>query len=326
MKLFLSWSGDVSHQVAKALYDWLPYVLQAIKPTMSSQDINKGERWNEKLAEDLQDAQYGIICLTHYNLNKPWINFEAGSLSKFVDQSYVYPFLFHVDKCAISGPLLQFQSTIYEKEEVLTLVCSINQTLPPQEQVEPEILRETFETWWPKLEKALADITDSERGEPDYPWLYTLEQLVRSATTYAPQSIWVITHDLNQYAPDSKKRRMVEEILKSSRELRFLIPHSDMTEAIEQNLCSVSPGLQQVSIKKIPWEEFSSQAVTDYVILKPTPNDMQPPQVFFEVPLSIEPRDYWIKVDSGAALGFAERFRKMWEREEVIKPASIPSQ
>ena len=42
MKVFLGWSGETSHNVALALSDWLPKVIQAIRPFVSSEDIAKG--------------------------------------------------------------------------------------------------------------------------------------------------------------------------------------------------------------------------------------------------------------------------------------------
>jgi hypothetical protein len=60
MKVFLSWSGEVSHKVAAELHTWLPYILQRVKPFLSSGDISKGERWSDVLANELQDASYGI--------------------------------------------------------------------------------------------------------------------------------------------------------------------------------------------------------------------------------------------------------------------------
>lgn len=41
MKIFLSWSGEASHQVALALRDWLGTVLPATAPWISSEDISE---------------------------------------------------------------------------------------------------------------------------------------------------------------------------------------------------------------------------------------------------------------------------------------------
>jgi hypothetical protein len=135
MKIFLSWSGETSHRVAGALHCWLPYILQSLRPFISSTDISKGARWGDTLAAELQDTQYGIICITPYNIRKPWMNFEAGALSKIVDRSYVSPFLFRVERSSITGPLSQFQSTLYSEEDVFNLISSINSRLEPPKQL-----------------------------------------------------------------------------------------------------------------------------------------------------------------------------------------------
>jgi len=96
MKLFLSWSGKMSRDIAVALDHWLPYVIQNVKPFVSTGDIDKGRRWSEVLASELAEIGYGIIIVTHDNLREPWINFEAGAISKAIDKSWVSPFLFGV--------------------------------------------------------------------------------------------------------------------------------------------------------------------------------------------------------------------------------------
>lgn len=44
MKVFLSWSGERSRLVATALHEWLPQVINAVEPFISS-NIDAGARW-----------------------------------------------------------------------------------------------------------------------------------------------------------------------------------------------------------------------------------------------------------------------------------------
>lgn len=89
MKVFISWSGSgsPSHQVALILREWLPSVVQAVKPFVSSEDIDKGARGLPAIEAELQDSSCGIICVTRANYERPWLNFEAGALSKQVDEA-----------------------------------------------------------------------------------------------------------------------------------------------------------------------------------------------------------------------------------------------
>jgi TIR domain len=164
MKVFISWSGSTSHKVAVALREWLPSVLQAIDPYVSSEDIDKGARWNTDISKELEDSSFGILCITPENLDAPWLNFEAGALSKSLDRARVAPFLFRVDRAAITGPLLQFQSTLLETDDVRKLVKSLNSALEGSALDEARI-DEIFDVWWPKLEEALASIEDQDEEE-----------------------------------------------------------------------------------------------------------------------------------------------------------------
>ncbi|WP_052700655.1 TIR domain-containing protein [Methylocucumis oryzae] len=118
MKVFLSWSGTKSHKVALVFRDWLPSVIQEITPYVSSEDIDKGARWSTDIAKELEDSTFGILCVTKENISAPWLTFEAGALSKTMDKSFVSPFLFDIKRSEVDGPILQFQSTIFEKEDI----------------------------------------------------------------------------------------------------------------------------------------------------------------------------------------------------------------
>jgi hypothetical protein len=164
MKVFLGWSGDTSHKVALALHNWLPRVIQTVIPYVSSEDIAKGARWIPDIAKELQASRYGIISVTRDNVNSPWINFEAGSLSKEIDQAYVSPFLFNLKPTEINGPLSQFQHTVNEKDDLKKLIFTINDK--KEHVLQKDALEEAFEMWWPKLETKLAEIEKEESNRP----------------------------------------------------------------------------------------------------------------------------------------------------------------
>lgn len=87
MKVFISWSGELSKNIAEIFRQWIPGVIQAVKPYYSPDDITKGTRWNSEIAKELDASKIGIICLTPNNLESPWIMFEAGTLAKNIDKS-----------------------------------------------------------------------------------------------------------------------------------------------------------------------------------------------------------------------------------------------
>lgn len=185
MKVFISWSGERSHALANALRDWLPNVIQAIKPWVSDADIDKGSRWSVEIAFQLENAKVGIICLTPENLEALWILFEAGALSKTIEKTYVCPYLFQVEPADIEGPLVQFQFTKANKNDTLKLIYAINQALEDAALSEDK-LDEAFEVWWPKLEQALKNISENkvkqEKPRSDREILEEILDLVREET------------------------------------------------------------------------------------------------------------------------------------------------
>ena len=159
MKVFISWSGNKSHRVALVFREWLPSVIQSVVPYVSSEDIDKGARWSTDIAKELEDSTFGILCVTKDNLNAPWLSFEAGALSKTMDKSFVSPFLFDIKRAEVNGPILQFQSTIFEKEDIKKLLSTINKACG-EEGISESMLDKAFEVWYPTLEKDLNELHD----------------------------------------------------------------------------------------------------------------------------------------------------------------------
>lgn len=88
MKVFISWSGNISLKVALVFRDWLPSVIQSIEPYVSSEDIDKGARWSTDIAKELENSTFGILCVTKENLEAPWLSFEAGITENRLNTSF----------------------------------------------------------------------------------------------------------------------------------------------------------------------------------------------------------------------------------------------
>lgn len=149
MKVFLIWSGHDSKVVASALKSWLPDVLQNVEVWMSEHDIKAGMRWGDELGKQLENSNFGIICLTSENLSSPWLLFEAGSLAKAVESSRVVPYRIDVGTRDVKFPLAQFQSVAADKKGTLKLLESINEAM--EVPMSRHKLHRLFQKWWPDL-------------------------------------------------------------------------------------------------------------------------------------------------------------------------------
>ncbi len=162
MKIFASWSGDQSRQVAEALREWLPNVLQSSKVFMSKEDIPAGDRGLNTIAESLKECDFGIIVLTATNLTAPWILFEAGALSnRFPNTTRVAPILCGLRELAtVGGPLGQFQHVRFDKDGIESLVKSLNSAAATP--LDEKRVQEAFAVWWPRLEAKYDQISPDQ--------------------------------------------------------------------------------------------------------------------------------------------------------------------
>lgn len=157
MKVFLSWSGERSKQVATLLDEWLRCVLQAIRPWISTKDIDRGALWFNEIQDQLQDTTIGIICLTQENKDRPWILFEAGALAKGLSNSRVCTLLIDLQPSDIKDPLAQLNHTLPERENMFELVRTLNNRLGTNA-LDPRILGTVFDTYWEQFEQKFIDI------------------------------------------------------------------------------------------------------------------------------------------------------------------------
>lgn len=164
MKVFLSWSGDRSKQVAALLKTWLKCVIQSIEPWMSSQDISRGELWYTAINSQIAHISTGIICLTEENKEKPWILFEAGALAKGIATNHIITFLVDLksDDLLLS-PLSAFNHTTPDKDGVFKMILTINSLLTNP--LEDSILTKVFEMFWPTFEDEFKNILQRTKRE-----------------------------------------------------------------------------------------------------------------------------------------------------------------
>ena len=150
----MSWSKPRSNQVALLLREWIPSVVQRVEPWMSSEDIDKGQRWGAELSELLASTSQGLVCVTADNVLEPWLNFEAGALARSVTVARVRPVLLDIRPADVIGPLAQFQATsLTDREDVAKLIGSLN--AGTDKPVEKALLHKAFDRAWPEFDEAV---------------------------------------------------------------------------------------------------------------------------------------------------------------------------
>jgi hypothetical protein len=120
MKVFISWSGDYSKQLAAAIHWWVPKVLSQVDVYFSDIDIEVGSRWYHSIVDNLEKSDAGLVILTPENITRQWIMFEAGAMARSVTQARVCPILFGITKSEWNlkgGPLSFFQAVEFTEQE-----------------------------------------------------------------------------------------------------------------------------------------------------------------------------------------------------------------
>jgi hypothetical protein len=151
MRVFVSWSGELSRRVAEILRNYLPLALQGLEVFMSQHDLESGSRWSLRLAQELEESSFGLLCLTPNNLQSAWLLFEAGALTKYIEGRACGILIGGLKATDVSGPLAQFQHRAFSSGEFRALLSDMNGRLTkPLEQNQVE---RVHSTWWPDIER-----------------------------------------------------------------------------------------------------------------------------------------------------------------------------
>jgi len=126
-EIFISWSKERSRTFATALRRLMIKVLSdsadagpdlgaGNRVVTLSEDLPKGGGWFSNLADLLEHARAGLICVTPENVASPWLLFEAGALIRCDVKVALFPILLDLPPAAMEGPLALVQATMIERD------------------------------------------------------------------------------------------------------------------------------------------------------------------------------------------------------------------
>jgi hypothetical protein len=108
----------------------------------------------------LGEIGQGILCLSAENVHEPWLNFEAGALSRSLTESRVRPVLLDLEPAQVVGPLAQFQATDSRKKtDMFKLIRSLNDACASP--LDAGRVERAFDQNWDRLSERLNQIRQS---------------------------------------------------------------------------------------------------------------------------------------------------------------------
>ena len=206
MKVFLSWSKELSLEVAKSFGEWLPTVIQECSEPFISVEIDKGEPWFEMIRTALSETNIGLVFITPENASETWLNFEAGALLNKFGKSGVCPVLVGMKKSDYTGPMKQLQLTEIDSEsDVKGLLATINKKCATP--LAPQVLERTMDKFWPELQQSIHESVTKSRAKKAPVAARSLDDKVdeilnltrnlanTDAHAISPLEIWQLTKD-----------------------------------------------------------------------------------------------------------------------------------
>ncbi|MCI0144052.1 toll/interleukin-1 receptor domain-containing protein [Arthrobacter bambusae] len=165
MKVFISWSGNTK-AVAQAIYSCLPSLFDDAKPWISTEN-RSGSIWLPEIDKQLSDTDFGIVCVSKQNQGAPWLNYEAGALSRKVDaKRELMPVLLvdFDDTVEVKGPVTGFQMKFATLDGFYSIMKDLNESeLGPG--IDTDILRKRVELIWPTIDAEVQKVNSSHGSQ-----------------------------------------------------------------------------------------------------------------------------------------------------------------
>lgn len=167
MKIFLSWSGNRSKEIALLLKKFLEGLFRNdVNVWMSHESITYGSMSIQEIHTALINSDKCIALITEDNISSPWIMYEAGTIMgqnsantvKANNRDIIIPILFDdiSDLKFVGNPLNQFQRLQYNRKTMLRLVKQFNGAT--RSFTEDDILEKQFSLNWSALNKEIKAI------------------------------------------------------------------------------------------------------------------------------------------------------------------------
>jgi len=165
MRIFTSWSGERSKAAALGLKSLLQDLFEDGVQVFVSDHITPGEAWAQRLGAELEQSEFGILCLTAENFQAPWLLFEAGAIAKKFGVARIVPYLIdELPPAAERSPLAQFQHVRADRDGTYRLVECINTIRENPKPVDR--LERSFRKWWPDFEQTLEGLQSASKAQP----------------------------------------------------------------------------------------------------------------------------------------------------------------
>lgn len=164
-KIYIVWSGRLSHDIAAILKEQLTRVFPAVNVFISS-EIEKGHIWFNAIIKEIQGSKIGLICIVPGQHDSKWFYFESGILARETlhsdedEKLHVHPIIFGSSQIDDLGPLENIQCTRFEKNDFYKLLTCIHKSL--NDENDSFVMTEHFfHVWWNELATKVRKTTNA---------------------------------------------------------------------------------------------------------------------------------------------------------------------